>query len=74
MVVYARAALTRRRRGLQAVLAYFSAGGARRSKSFTHGFQLYGGFLLRATLRLSGHCISSAGVGAAMVASVFIAR
>ena len=55
---------------VQAVLAYFSAGGARRSKSFTHVFQLYEGFLLRATMRLSGHCISSAGVGAAMIASV----
>ena len=33
---------------VQAVMAYFSAGGARRSTSFTHVFQLYGGFLLRA--------------------------
>ena len=34
------------------MLAYFSAGGARRSTSFAHVFQLYGGFLLRAVAML----------------------
>ena len=48
--VYARAALTRARRGPGGD-GLFLCGRRRRSRSFTHVFQLYGGFLLRAVAR-----------------------
>ena len=48
MVVYARAALTRRRRGPGGVGLLSAAAATAQQELFPHVFQLYGGFLLRA--------------------------